>query len=158
MGTLIDLAPLAALLAAFACWIDRRNGKRIDDLESEFRAAHEQTCSTSTISAGASTTSVSASTTSSSKSGTFTNRPAGASRPPTFGRPPPARDRGYKHALYARHGVAEYWLVDPVDETIAIHRLRGGALVVAHTFGHGQTLRSPLLAGFALDLRDVFPS
>ena len=44
VGTLIDLAPLAALLAAFACWIDRRNGKRFDDLESEFRAAHERTC------------------------------------------------------------------------------------------------------------------
>ena len=68
------------------------------------------------------------------------------------------RDRGYKHALYARHGVAEYWLVDPADETIAIHRLRDGALVVAHTFGRGQTLRSPLLAGFALDVDSVFPS
>ena len=68
------------------------------------------------------------------------------------------RDRGYKHALYARYGVAEYWLVDPADETIAIHRLRGGALAVAHTFGRGQTLRSPLLDGFALELRDVFPS
>ena len=68
------------------------------------------------------------------------------------------RDRGYKRALYARHGVAEYWLVDPADETIAIHRLREGALVVAHTFGRGQTLRSPLLAGFALDVDSVFPS
>ena len=68
------------------------------------------------------------------------------------------RDRGYKRALYARHGVAEYWLVDPADETIAIHRLREGALVVAHTFGRGQTLRSLLLAGFVLDLCDVFPS
>ena len=62
------------------------------------------------------------------------------------------RDRGYKHALYARHGVAEYWLVDPADETIRIHRLQNGALVVAHTFGRGQTLRSPPLAGFELDL------
>ena len=68
------------------------------------------------------------------------------------------RDRGYKRALYAKHGVQEYWLVDPVDETIAIHRLRDGALVVAHTFGCGQTLRSPLLAGFELDLDAVFPS
>ena len=40
VGTLIDLA----LLAAFARWIDRRIGRRFDDLESEFRAAHEQTC------------------------------------------------------------------------------------------------------------------
>ena len=44
MGTLIELAPLAALLAAFACWINRRIGKRFDDLESEFRTAHERTC------------------------------------------------------------------------------------------------------------------
>ena len=68
------------------------------------------------------------------------------------------RDRGYKRALYARHGVAEYWLVDPADETIAVHRLQDGASAVAHAFGRGQTLRSPPLAGFALDLRDVFPS
>ena len=68
------------------------------------------------------------------------------------------RDRGYKRALYARHGVAEYWLVDPADETIAVHRLQDGALAVAHTFGRGQTLRSPLLAGFELDVDAVFPS
>ena len=68
------------------------------------------------------------------------------------------RDRGYKHALYARHGVTEYWLVDPLDETIAIHRLQDAALVVAHTFGRGQTLRSPLLAGLELDVDAVFPS
>ena len=68
------------------------------------------------------------------------------------------RDRGYKRALYARRGVAEYWLVDPADETIAVHRLRGGVLAVAHTFGRGQTLRSPLLAGLELDVNAVFPS
>ena len=68
------------------------------------------------------------------------------------------RDRGYKHALYARHGVAEYWLVDPMDETIAVHRLQDDAPAVARTFGRGQTLRSPLLAGFELDLDAVFPS
>ncbi len=44
VGTLIDLAPLAALLVAFACWIDRRIGRRFDDLDAEFQAAHEQTC------------------------------------------------------------------------------------------------------------------
>ena len=68
------------------------------------------------------------------------------------------RDRGYKHALYAKHGVREYWLVDPVDETITIHRLQDGALVAAHTFGRGQTLRSPLFAGFEIALDAVFPS
>ena len=68
------------------------------------------------------------------------------------------RDRGYKRALYAKHGVAEYWLVDPSAETVWIHRLRGRALIVAQTLRRGQTLRSPLLPGFALDLEDVFSS
>ena len=43
VGTLIDLAPLAVLLAAFACWIDRQLGRRFDDLKSDFRATHERT-------------------------------------------------------------------------------------------------------------------
>ena len=68
------------------------------------------------------------------------------------------RDRGYKRALYAKHGVQEYWLVDPVAENVSILRPRAGALVVAHTFGHKETLRSPLLAGFELDLDDIFAS
>ena len=61
------------------------------------------------------------------------------------------RDRGYKRALYGRHGVVEYWLVDPTAETVWIHRQRAGVLAVTHTFGREQTLRSPLLAGLELD-------
>ena len=71
--------------------------------------------------------------------------------------PPTAeRDRGYKRALYAKHGVAEYWLVDPAAEAVWIHCPRGGALVVARTFGRGEALRSPLLEGFALAVDDIF--
>ena len=66
------------------------------------------------------------------------------------------RDRGYKRELYGRHGATEYWLVDPIAETAAIHRRRAGVLVVTHTFGREQTLRSPLLAGLELHLDDVF--
>lgn len=68
------------------------------------------------------------------------------------------RDRGYKRTLYAKHGVKEYWLVDPAAETVSILRPHGGALVVARTFGRNETLRSPLLAGFELDLGEVFSS
>ena len=68
------------------------------------------------------------------------------------------RDRGYKRALYAKHGVKEYWLVDPAAETVSILRLRGGVLAVARTFGRNETLQSPLLAGFELDLDDIFSS
>ena len=68
------------------------------------------------------------------------------------------RDRGCKRALYERHGVAEYWLVDPAGATVSIHRRRGGALTLTHTFGRGETLHSPLLAGLKVDLDDVFSS
>ena len=40
MDTLLGLAPVAALLAAFAYWIDRQNGRRIDDLAASNREAH----------------------------------------------------------------------------------------------------------------------
>ena len=66
------------------------------------------------------------------------------------------RDRGGKRALYGTHGVTEYWLVDPIAETVSIYRQRAGVLAATHTFGREQTLRSPLLAGLELHLNDVF--
>ncbi len=66
------------------------------------------------------------------------------------------KDRGYKRTLYAKHGVAEYWLVDPVAETIQIQRERAGVLTPTDTFGRGDTLRSPELPGLQLKLDDIF--
>ncbi|MCY4659647.1 MAG: Uma2 family endonuclease [Acidobacteria bacterium] len=68
------------------------------------------------------------------------------------------KDRGIKRELYSAYGVTEYWLVDPIAETVAIHRQRGGVLAATHTFGRGQTLRSPLFAGLELRMDDVFSS
>ena len=68
------------------------------------------------------------------------------------------RDRGHKRELYGRHGVLEYWLVDPMAETVSIHHQRAGALAATHTFGREETLRSPLLAGLELRLDDIFSS
>jgi len=68
------------------------------------------------------------------------------------------RDRGYKRELYGRHGVKEYWLVDPMTETITVHRQRAEVLTVARTFSREQTLHSALLPGLELRLDDVFSS
>ena len=68
------------------------------------------------------------------------------------------RDRGYKLKLYGKHGVTEYWLVDPMAETVTIHRQRDGGLTVAHTFNREQTLHSTLLPGLNLHLDDIFSS
>ena len=66
------------------------------------------------------------------------------------------RDLGYKYELYGRHGVLEYWIVDPMAETIAVHRQGNGRLEAAETLGRGDTLRTALLEGLKLRLDDVF--
>ena len=68
------------------------------------------------------------------------------------------RDLGYKHELYGRHGVLEYWVLDPIAETVAVHRQRYGVLELTDTFGRRDTLRTPLLKDFELELDDVFPA
>ena len=68
------------------------------------------------------------------------------------------RDLGYKHELYGRHGVLEYWIVDPMGETIAVHRQRDGRLDLAKTFGRRDTLRTALLDGLQLKLDEIFAS
>ena len=67
-----------------------------------------------------------------------------------------SRDWRDKLDLYERHGVAEYWLVDPVSEIVWVFRLVDGALAQVGMYGEGDTLTSPLLEGFALDLGLVF--
>ena len=68
------------------------------------------------------------------------------------------QDHGEKRALYEKHGVTEYWLVDPVVETVQIHRLQGEVLVPIRTFGREETLRSPVFPGLELRLSDIFSS
>ena len=68
------------------------------------------------------------------------------------------RDVGYKHDLYSRHGVLEYWIVDPMAQTVAVHRQRGGRLELAGTFGRRDSLGTTLLEGLQLDLDDIFAS
>lgn len=65
-------------------------------------------------------------------------------------------DWGYKLALYGRHNVREYWLVDLDAETVEILTLGDQGLSPAATFRRGEALASPLLAGMSLALDQVF--
>ena len=67
-----------------------------------------------------------------------------------------SKDLGYKHDLYGKHGVLEYWIVDPSAETVAVHRQENGRLGLAATFGRRDTLRTALLDGLHIKLDDVF--
>lgn len=70
-----------------------------------------------------------------------------------------ARDEVTKRHLYERHGVPEYWIVDPVTESVKIFRLgddnRYGRAVELRREAD-DTLESPLLPSFGLRLADLF--
>ena len=67
-----------------------------------------------------------------------------------------ARDRTVKRALYARHGVNEYWLVDTDARTIAVLLLGDQGFEPVATYGEGDTLVSPTLPGFSILVDEVF--
>ncbi len=66
------------------------------------------------------------------------------------------QDWTVKRELYARHGVREYWLVDPEAATVAVLLLDDGELKVAGVYGEGDTLKATALEGFAVALADIF--
>ena len=66
------------------------------------------------------------------------------------------RDRTFKRALYARHGVREFWLVDTDAHTIEVLQLEEEGYRTVATYSAGQTLTSPTLTDFTLDIDDLF--
>lgn len=67
-----------------------------------------------------------------------------------------AIDRGMKRILYARHGVTEYWIVDPETNTVEVYRLQENPSVSARTLTSSDILATPLLPDFSLTLDGVF--
>lgn len=66
------------------------------------------------------------------------------------------RDGTIKLDLYARHGVREYWIVDPDAKTVMLLWRGRSRFEVVSIYGAEQNLRSPTLRGFSLDLAEVF--
>jgi Uma2 family endonuclease len=61
-----------------------------------------------------------------------------------------------KRELYAQHGVKEYWLVHPDDGIVWVLLLSDGVFTISGVYAAGDTLTSPTLEGFTLDLEKVF--
>ena len=66
------------------------------------------------------------------------------------------RDRIVKRELYARHGVPEYWLIDPYAKTITVLTLGANGYDTRAVYGAGDTLTSPTLSGFNVDVSLIF--
>jgi Uma2 family endonuclease len=65
-------------------------------------------------------------------------------------------DRTRKQAMYVRFGVGEYWIVDPVDETIEVFVIEQGVYRLAQMVGRYDTASSPTIDGLAVDTSQVF--
>ena len=65
-------------------------------------------------------------------------------------------DKVRKRELYARFRVPEYWQVDVDDLNVLVLTFAGDDYETAGIYGLGETLVSPLLPGFALDIDEIF--
>ena len=66
------------------------------------------------------------------------------------------RDWNDKRELYARHGVIEYWIADPVHKIVSVMLLRDGVLELAGTYAEGDTVVSSALEGFSVEISAIF--
>ncbi len=67
------------------------------------------------------------------------------------------KDRKVKRDLYERHGVKEYWIVDPEENTVMVFSLsKDGIYGKYELYGGDGQLKTPLLPGLEVDLSLVF--
>lgn len=68
----------------------------------------------------------------------------------------PSRDLVQKKREYAKAGIPEYWIVDPRQESVIVHRLQGKRYVRHGLFRRGQQATSALLPDFSVSVTDLF--
>ena len=66
------------------------------------------------------------------------------------------RDRGRKMQLFARFGVPEYWIGDPVKNTLELNRPVEGHYVCVATWGEQAVARSATLAELTFAVTRIF--
>lgn len=67
----------------------------------------------------------------------------------------PKRDTEEKPADYAEAGIPEYWIINPLTDTITILVLQGETYVEHGIFGRGARATSNLLDTFSVSVDDV---
>ena len=65
-------------------------------------------------------------------------------------------DRVTKYALYEEMGVQEYWLLDPMAQSVEVFFLEGGRYTPVGSFGAEATAHSRLLEGFDVAVISLF--
>lgn len=68
----------------------------------------------------------------------------------------PERDLVDKRTDYAEGRIPEYWIVNPLTETITVLRLEGDTYLEIGVFRRGETATSTVVAGFGVAVASVF--
>ncbi|MCI0697343.1 Uma2 family endonuclease [candidate division KSB1 bacterium] len=66
-------------------------------------------------------------------------------------------DRREKFNIYAKAGVREYWIVNPMVRTIELFVLREGRYELIGKYGVGEAVRSEVLPGFEVNVDEICP-
>jgi len=65
-------------------------------------------------------------------------------------------DLRVKSRVYARHGVREYWVVDPMERSVELYAAREGRFELVSRVEEEGTVASIVLEGFAVEARELF--
>jgi Uma2 family endonuclease len=66
------------------------------------------------------------------------------------------RDTNHKYKIYEEYGVHEYWLAFPTEQIIQVFTLKDGSYVAGRPYGVGDSITTPILPGFQLDVSEIF--
>ena len=66
------------------------------------------------------------------------------------------RDRVAKLQLYAKHGVPEYWIIDPKIMTLERYVDQGSSLILLETLRYEDSLSTTALPGFSCPMSKIF--
>ena len=69
-----------------------------------------------------------------------------------------SKDAVLKRRIYEKHGVREFWTVDPANRIVYLYsRNEAGEFGKPDTFGDSEIIKDPLFPGLEIDLKRVFP-
>jgi Uma2 family endonuclease len=65
-------------------------------------------------------------------------------------------DLRHKKAIYAKHGVPEYWIIDPMAKSFEVYELRDEGYQLISEAKAAGTVHSKVLAGLSSDVTPIF--
>ncbi len=67
-----------------------------------------------------------------------------------------AKELKNKFDAYEEAGVKEYWIVSPQDKSFLVNTLVDGKYVTSRPMTCGDSVTTPVLPGFSMDLKELF--